>query len=307
MKVKNFVVTAILILALPLVLGLAGWVVQAMPAATFPAPSGTSGTIVSISGDFLWVKTGNSIPNRPLHLRVDASTVILKGEFSSITALRVGDAVVIDPTFSVASGTTSTNAVPGAGSSPGAPASTGTGDSHAGRAGASGNSGPGTTAPGPGQEAQPSTPAQPAGGAAPGRPRATSPGSTANTQSQTPIAGQPGHPAARTPIRVARLIWVPQKGEILTSGSVKSTTFTQSLMPVTLQAGSSTFTALVDSATALRRVDTTGGHVLSATAADIQPGKMLLILGTAAPNSDTITARAILVQPPSPGTRATPR
>jgi hypothetical protein len=303
MKVKNFAVTAILIVAMPLVLGLAGWAVEAMPAATFPAPSGTSGTIVSISGDFLWVKTGNTTPNRPLHLRVDASTVILKGEFSSITALRVGDAVVIDPTFSVASSTTSTGVAPGTGSSAGAPASTGTGNSHAGRAGASGNSGPGTTAPGPGQAAQPSTPAQSAGGAAPGRPPATSPGSTANTQSQTPIAGQPGHPAARTPVRIARLIWVPQKGETLTSGSVQSA----SAGRVTLQAGSSTFTALVDRSTALRRVDTTGGHVLSATAADIQPGKMLLILGTAAPNSDTITAKAILVQPQSPGTRAAPR
>ncbi|MGA7730905.1 MAG: hypothetical protein WCD37_06495, partial [Chloroflexia bacterium] len=204
MKVKNFVVTAILIVALPLVLGLAGWAVQAMPAATFPTPSGTSGTIVSISGNFLWVKTGDTAM-RPLHLRVDASTAILKGEFSSIAALRLGDAVVIDPTFSAASGTTSTNATPGAGSSPGAPASTGTGDSNAGRAGASGNSGPGTTAPGPGQSAQPSTPAQPADGAdaAAGRQPATSHGSTANTQSQTPIAGQPGHPAARTPVRIA--------------------------------------------------------------------------------------------------------
>ena len=168
----------------------------------------------------------------------------------------MGDAVVIDPTFSAASGTTSTNAAPGAGSSPGAPASTGTGDSNAGRAGASGNSGPGTTAPGPGQSAQPSTPAQPADGAdaAAGRQPATSHGSTANTQSQTPIAGQPGHPAARTPVRIARLIWVPQKGDTLTSGSVQSA----SAGRVTLQAGSSTFTALVDGSTALRRVDTDG-------------------------------------------------
>ena len=293
MNLKSFAVATGLLVALPLALGLVAWAAhaQARPTAAFPAPSGSTGTIVEARDGFVWVKLAGTDANRTLHMRVDASTVILKDGFSSFAALSAGDVVFVDPTFPTAGVSAPDAGVPGTGSSSVAP-STNKGDASAGRsAGASAGLDSGAEAlpagaPGSGRSAQTSKQAQPG-----------------DVSSQAQPSGQPGDPAARKAVPVARLIWVAPKGEVLTSGSVTSV----AAGSVTLQAGSSIFTILIDKSTDLRRVDAADDTPVSATAADIQPGQSLVVAGTAAPGSDAITARAILIQPAAPGTKTAPR
>jgi hypothetical protein len=294
MKLKSFAVATLLLVALPLAVGLVAWAAQgrARSTAAFPAPSGNTGTIVEVRDGFVWVRLAGTEANRTLHARVDASTIILKGGFSRYAALSEGDILFVDPTFATANVTAPDAGVPGTDPASAAPPSANKDDASAGRhAGASANLGSSAQplpagAPGSGRSAQPSKRAQPG-----------------DTSTEAQPSGLPGDPAARNPVPVARLIWVASRDEALTSGFVTSVAAGR----VTLQAGSSTFTVTIDKSTELRRAGAAGGPPVAATAAGIRPGQSLLVAGATLSGSDTITARAVLIQPAAPGAKVPPR
>ncbi|MEO5951936.1 MAG: hypothetical protein ABIQ44_05635 [Chloroflexia bacterium] len=291
MKQKNFAVTTIVLASLLLTLTLTGWITPAQAASPFPVPSGTVGTITRMANNIYTVDTGSGIVAQ---IRVDVSTVVLKNGFVTASKLRVGDRVVVDPSFRLTS-----PAPTNSGNEPGVPGSSNSNSSQSAGNSSEGQrpgstsgttpTAPNTSDPGSGQNSTPPN-SDANAGRLPNSSHAPSPGDSSTVD-----------PGTRNPVITARLIWVPQKDERLTVGKVNSANAV-STGKVTLRAGSDTFTAVLDRKTDLRRQDTVGGTLMSATTANIQLGRTLIIVGTAERNSSVITAKAVLIQPLSQGT-----
>lgn len=292
MKQKNLAITGFMLASLLFTLALSAWISPALAASPFPIPSGTVGTITRIASNVYTVDTGSGTI---VQVRVDASTVVLKGGFANASSLRVGDRVVVDPSFRFSHPTpTGPGNAPGLGNSSGSNPSRNTSNSTEGqRPGATSGTAPAAPNTGDPGTGQPSAP--PSNDANAGRVPNSS-------TAQAPGDSRTSDPGTRNQIATARLVWVPQKDERLTVGKVNSATAV-SASKLTLQAGLDTFTATLDRTTDLRRQDTVGGALIPATTANIQVGRTLIIVGTAERNSSVITAKVMLIQPLPPGTR----
>lgn len=302
MKSRNLLLTVLILASFMLTLAVFGFASTVQAASPFPVPSGTIGTISSISDGILTVNTG---AGPFVQVRADNTTVVVKGGFTSASSLRKGDRVIIDPNFQP----TRPAAPPG--NPPGNPpgtrtssdaASQGVSNPTAGqRPGSPPSSGSNSAAPSTGHPGSGTNP--PANTSASNPTAGQRPGATTNTtpQQTTPSSDTPGNPNARR-IRTARFIWVPQKDEILTAGSVKSTSGGKVVV-----SGANTFTVAVSNTADLRRIESAGGPLLAATRSHIQANKLLYIVGTAPSNSSTITAKLLLIQPQIPGTIPTSR
>lgn len=288
MKQKNIAITGAMLAVMLIIGALMSWVAPAQAASPFPVPSGTVGKITRIAGDIYTVDTGSGVVAQ---VRIDASTVVIKGKFASASSLVVGDRVVVDPSFRVANPpSTAPGNEPGVRGTNNSGSTGSTGNSTEGQRPGS-SSGSGSSAPGASEPGSGGTSAPPPGDSSAG----TRPGSTT---SQAPGDSSTA-PGARNPITLARLIWAPQQGETLTAGKVSAAVAGK----VTLQAGTNTFTALVAASTDVRLQQTTNGSFVTAAASDIQAGRALIILGTSPRNSSTITSKLVLIQSSAQGTR----
>lgn len=296
--IRNSGVVAVLGIALALGAAIGGSVpASAQDSRTTNGSTRSIQPITAISGSTLTLAVDNKTTRQ---VRTDASTIVFKnGALSSVSALKVGDKVEVNPAATLPSGSAN-RSTPGGegagnGSSAGRPSNVPSGpdpnkDEMPG-AGASGGAGSG--AGGSGGESQGSTPPSS------NRPPNQTPG---DPQKDAPSSSS-GAPAA------ARLLWVQSGTEKLVGGTVRSVKGNA----VTLYApgfANSNYVVQVANTTAFKRFQTQTGAPLNATLANVQPGMSVVVLGVDK-TGGVFAAKAVVIYPaPSytgpPGSEAHP-
>ena len=287
-KVRNAGILSVLSLALALGVGIASSMsvgAQSQPYVGNDKPDPSHPIVSSISGNSV---TLNITPDSTREVLVDASTIVLKdGKFAGISALQVGDRVQVNPRISLPNGLEGGS---GGSAAQAAPSQADPANPDKSQLGGSNANGQGQ----PDANAGATSPNAPTAPLDPNNKNNTAPPPSAGGGQTADDGSVVGAPSA------ANMIWVTSNNDQLLGGVVHWAQNGTAILNIP-GVGYSEYVIHTSDTTGYQKMTSAGTAPEAATAADMNVGTSVVVLGSdgAPDNAGYFTAKAILILPAS--------